>query len=229
MNRIQIAVDGPSGAGKSTLSKAIAARLGIVYVDTGALYRTVGYYARSRGITLDECEKVVPCLGDICIEVKYENGVQCVYLNGENLGDRIRENDISMYASCVSKVPEVRAFLLDTQKQIAEQNSVIMDGRDIGTVILPNADVKIFMTASNDVRALRRCRELEEKGMPASYEEILADMIKRDAQDSQRTIAPAVAAPDAILFDNSGNTFEESVEEMLTIIRTTLEQKGKTV
>ena len=229
MNRIQIAVDGPSGAGKSTLSKAIAARLGIVYVDTGALYRTVGYYARSRGISLDECEKVVPYLGDICIEVKYENGVQCVYLNGENLGDRIRENEISMYASCVSKVPEVRAFLLDTQKQIAEQNSVIMDGRDIGTVILPNADVKIFMTASNEVRAKRRCRELEEKGMPASYEEILADMIKRDAQDSQRTIAPAVAAPDAVLFDNSGNTFDESVAEMLDIIRQTLAQKGKTI
>lgn len=229
MNRIQIAVDGPSGAGKSTLSKAIAARLGIVYVDTGALYRTVGYYARSQGIAVDECERVVPHLKDICIEVKYENGVQCVYLNGENLGDRIRENDISMYASCVSKVPEVRAFLLDTQKQIAEQNSVIMDGRDIGTVILPDADVKIFMTASNEERAKRRFLELQQKGMPASYEEILADMIKRDAQDSQREIAPAVAAPDAVLFDNSGNTFEESVEQMLEIIEKALAQKGKSL
>lgn len=229
MNRIQIAIDGPSGAGKSTLSKAIAARLGIVYVDTGALYRTVGYYARSIGIAVEQAERIVPHLPEIHIEVKYEDGVQCVYLNGENLGDRIRENDISMYASCVSKVPEVRAFLLDTQKQIAEQNSVIMDGRDIGTVILPHADVKIFMTASNEVRARRRCAELEEKGMPASYEDILADMIKRDAQDSQREIAPAVAAPDAILFDNSGNTFDESVDQLLDIIKNTLSQKGKTI
>ena len=229
MNRIQIAIDGPSGAGKSTLSKAIAARLGIVYVDTGALYRTVGYYARSIGIAVEQAERIVPHLTEIHIEVKYEDGVQCVYLNGENLGDRIRENDISMYASCVSKVPEVRAFLLDTQKQIAEQNSVIMDGRDIGTVILPHADVKIFMTASNEVRARRRCAELEEKGMPASYEDILADMIKRDAQDSQREIAPAVAAPDAILFDNSGNTFDESVDQLLDIIKNTLSQKGKTI
>ena len=163
MSHIQIAIDGPSGAGKSSLSKAVAKAMGIIYVDTGALYRTVGYFARSRGITLDNIQQLVPYLGEITIEVRYEDGIQCVYLNGENLGDRIRENEISMYASKVSALPEVRAFLLETQKDIARKNSVIMDGRDIGTVILPNADVKIFLTASNEVRARRRVAELVKK------------------------------------------------------------------
>lgn len=231
MSHIQIAIDGPSGAGKSSLSKAVARALGIIYVDTGALYRTVGYYARSIGIPSDKSEiaRIVPHLGEIVIEVKHENGVQCVYLNGENLGDRIRENEISMYASTVSAVPEVRAYLLDTQKDIAAKNSVIMDGRDIGTVILPDADVKIFLTASNEVRARRRARELEEKGMPVSYEEVLADIIKRDEQDRSRDIAPAIAAPDAIHFDNSYDGFDEAVEALLTVIRDTLAGKGKEV
>lgn len=222
MSHIQIAIDGPSGAGKSSLSKAVAKAMGIIYVDTGALYRTVGYFARSNGITLDNISAIVPLLGEITIEVRYENGVQCVYLNGENLGDRIRENEISMYASKVSAIPEVRAFLLDTQKDIARKNSVIMDGRDIGTVILPNADVKIFLTASNEIRARRRVKELAEKGMPASYEEVLADMIKRDEQDRSRDIAPAVAAPDAIHFDNSYEGFDEALEALLTLIRNVL-------
>ena len=141
MSHIQIAIDGPSGAGKSSLSKAVAKALGIIYVDTGALYRTVGYYAREIGLPADKVEiaPIVSHLHEITIEVKYENGVQCVYLNGENLGDRIRSSDMSMYASAVSAVPEVRAYLLDTQKDIAARNSVIMDGRDIGTVILPDA------------------------------------------------------------------------------------------
>lgn len=223
---IQIAIDGPSGAGKSTLSRAVAERLGIVYVDTGALYRTVGYFARSRGISLEQIDAVVPLLPEVSVEVRYEDGVQNVYLNGENLGNRIRENEISKYASAVATLPTVRAFLLDTQKKIARENSVIMDGRDIGTVILPDAQVKIFMTASDEARARRRCAELAEKGMPASYETILADMKARDAQDRNRAVAPAVAAPDAVLFDNSELTFEESVEALIRIITHTLEQKG---
>ena len=222
MSHIQIAIDGPSGAGKSSLSKAVAKAMGIIYVDTGALYRTVGYFARSKGISLDNISALVPLLGEINIEVRYENEVQCVYLNGENLGDRIRENEISMYASKVSAIPEVRAFLLDTQKDIARKNSVIMDGRDIGTVILPDADVKIFLTASNEIRARRRVKELEEKGMPASFEEVLSDMIKRDEQDRSRDIAPAIAAPDAIHFDKSYEGFDEALEALLAVIRKAL-------
>ncbi|MBE6652732.1 MAG: (d)CMP kinase [Ruminococcaceae bacterium] len=227
MSHIQIAIDGPSGAGKSSLSKAVAKAMGIIYVDTGALYRTVGYFARSRGITLDDMSALVPLLGEITIEVRYENEVQCVYLNGENLGDRIRENEISMYASGVSAIPEVRAFLLDTQKDIANKNSVIMDGRDIGTVILPNADVKIFLTASNEVRARRRVKELAEKGMPVSYEEVLADMIQRDEQDRSRDIAPAIAAPDAIHFDNSYEGFDEALNALLSVIQNALQKESR--
>ncbi len=226
MSHIQIAIDGPSGAGKSTLSRAAASRLGIVYVDTGALYRTVGYFARSKGISIPDIAAVIPLLPDVHVEVRYELGVQNVYLNGENLGERIRENEISMYASAVAALPQVRTFLLETQKKIAQENSVIMDGRDIGTVILPNAQVKIFMTASNEARAHRRCRELAEKGMPADYETVLADMITRDEHDRNRAIAPAVAAPDAIVFDNSDLEFEESVQELLRIIESTLGEKG---
>lgn len=223
---IRIAIDGPSGAGKSSIAKAVAARLGIVYVDTGALYRTVGYYVRSRGFARTDKEGIVSCLPGIKIEVRYENGAQHVYLNGEDLGDRIREPEISMYASAVSAVPEVRAFLLDTQRDIAAKNSVIMDGRDIGTVILPNADVKIFMTASNEARALRRTKELIAKGMEANYEDVLREMIERDNNDRNREIAPAVAAPDAILLDNSDMSIEENVDAVLAIVR---EKSGVTV
>ena len=215
---IRIAIDGPSGAGKSSIAKAIAARLGIVYVDTGALYRTIGYYVRGKGFARTDVAGIISCLPDIVIEVRYENGAQHVYLNGEDLGDRIREPEISMYASAVSAVPEVRAFLLDTQRDIAAKNSVIMDGRDIGTVILPNADVKIFMTASNEARAERRTKELLAKGMEARYEDVLREMIERDHNDSTRAVAPAVAAPDAELLDNSNLTIEETVEAVLSII-----------
>ena len=223
---IRIAIDGPSGAGKSSIAKAVAARLGIVYVDTGALYRTVGYYVRSRGFARTDKEGIVSCLPGIKIEVRYENGAQHVYLNGEDLGDRIREPEISMYASAVSAVPEVRAFLLDTQRDIAAKNSVIMDGRDIGTVILPNADVKIFMTASNEARAMRRTKELIAKGMEANYEDVLREMIERDNNDRNREIAPAVAAPDAILLDNSDMSIEENVDAVLEIVH---EKSGVTV
>ena len=215
---IQIAIDGPSGAGKSTVAKALANKLGIVYVDTGALYRTIGYAAIERGVGTKDAAALEAMLPEIHIDVKYEDGVQCVYLNGENLGDRIRRPEISMAASDVSSVPVVRAFLLDTQREIARRNSVVMDGRDIGTVILPDADIKIFMVASAEARAERRTKELEEKGMPASYEDVLREMKERDAQDSGRAIAPAIPAPDAIHLDNSYMSVDESVDAVLRII-----------
>ena len=215
----QIAIDGPSGAGKSSVAKLIAARLGIVYVDTGALYRTIGYFVRGKGIARTDVAGIVSCLPHIHIEVRFENGTQRVYLNGEDLGDRIREPEISMYASAVSAVPEVRAFLLDTQRDIAKKNSVIMDGRDIGTVILPHADVKVFLFASNEARALRRTKELEAKGMPARYEDVLREMIECDDNDRNRAVAPAVAAPDATLLDNSNMTIEESAEAIIVLLR----------
>ena len=215
----QIAIDGPSGAGKSSLAKAVAARLGIVYVDTGALYRTIGYYAVQQGIDPKDACGVEALLSQIHIELKFENGTQYVYLNGENLGDKIRRPEISMAASAVSAIPAVRSFLLDTQKSIAQTHSVIMDGRDIGTVILPNADVKIFLFASDEARALRRTKELEATGISADYEDVLREMRERDAQDRNRDIAPAIPAPDAIPFDNSDLTVEESIEKLLEIIR----------
>lgn len=215
---IRIAIDGPSGSGKSTVAKAVAARLGIVYVDTGALYRSIGYYVRSKDKDPKDAEAVSALLPEIELDVRYENGTQCVYLNGENLGDKIRTPEMSMYASAVSAIPQVREFLLGTQKSIAEKNSVIMDGRDIGTVILPDADVKIFMTASDEARAKRRTDELISKGTNVRYEDVLADMKERDKNDRNRAIAPAVPAPDAVIFDNSGFTPEESTEYVLKLI-----------
>jgi len=222
---IQIAIDGPGGAGKTTLSKAIAKKLGIVYVDTGAMYRTVGLYVRDHGFAADDAAAVCALLPEIHIEVKFENGVQNIYLNGTNPGDRIREPEISMYASGVSKIPEVRAFLLDTQKEIARKNSVIMDGRDIGTVILPNADLKLFMTASPETRAKRRYLELIEKGQQVTLEQVMEEMVARDAQDAGREIAPAIPADDAIMYDNSGLTFDESLESLLAFIKEKLGDK----
>ena len=215
---IQIAIDGPSGAGKSTVAKALAAKLGIVYVDTGALYRTIGYYVRSQNADPKDASAVEALLPNIQIELKYENGTQIVCLNGENLGDKIRTPEMSMYASAVSAIPAVRAFLLDTQRDIAKKNSVIMDGRDIGTVILPNADVKIYLTASNECRARRRCDELKGKGIETTYEDVLADMIARDNADSTREVAPAVAADDAVTFDNSWMTPDECTAKLAELI-----------
>ncbi|MBQ2806881.1 MAG: (d)CMP kinase [Clostridia bacterium] len=222
---IQIAIDGPGGAGKTTLSKAIAKKLGIVYVDTGAMYRTVGLYVRDHGFAADDVAAVCALLPEIHIEVKFEDGVQNIYLNGINPGDRIREPEISMYASGVSKIPEVRAFLLETQKEIARKNSVIMDGRDIGTVILPDADLKLFMTASPETRAKRRYLELLEKGQDVTLEQVMEEMVARDAQDAGRDIAPAIPADDAIMYDNSGLTFEESLESLLAFIKEKLGDK----
>ena len=221
----KIAIDGPSGAGKSSIAKALAKEMGIVYVDTGALYRTIGFYVRSQGVDPKDADGVTRLLPDIHIEVKYENGTQCVYLNGENLGDRIREPEISMYASAVSAIPAVREFLLETQRSIARTNSVVMDGRDIGTVILPDAEVKIFLTASNECRAERRLLELREKGIETTFEEVLADMTERDNNDKNRAVAPAVPAPDAVFLDNSKYTVAETLAEAMKLIRGKLEGK----
>ena len=216
---ISIAIDGPSGAGKSTLARSLSAKLGYLYVDTGALYRTIGYYVTQKGLDPKDAMAVEGVLPEIRIELKFENGTQYVYLNGENLGDKIRRPEISMAASAVSAIPAVRAFLLETQKSIARTHSVIMDGRDIGTVILPEADVKIFLFASDEARAMRRTKELAEKGMTANYEDVLREMRQRDAQDRGREVAPAIPAPDAIMFDNSELTVEGSVAKLLEIVR----------
>ena len=215
---IKIALDGPSGAGKSTVAKALAKKLGIVYVDTGALYRTVGYFVRQNNADPKNAEAVTSLLPRINIEVKYEDGLQRVYLNGEDLGDRIRQPEMSMYASAVSAIPSVRAFLLDTQRDIAKKNSVVMDGRDIGTVILPDAEVKVFMFASSEARAKRRYKELIEKGENVAYETVLAEMIERDNNDRNRSVAPAIPADDAILMDNSHMSVEENVDAVIRII-----------
>lgn len=214
---IQIAIDGPGGAGKSTVAKAVAAKLGIVYVDTGALYRTIGYYVRQKDVSPDSREGVSALLPEISISIEYRDGAQHVYLNGEDLGNKIRTPEMSMYASKVSAIPEVRAFLLDTQRDIAKKNSVIMDGRDIGTVILPNADVKIFLTASEQCRAERRYRELISRGQDVSLEDVLAEMNQRDKQDSTREVAPTAVADDATLLDNTGMTFDETVDAVIAI------------
>lgn len=215
---IRIAIDGPSGSGKSTLAKAVARELGIIYVDTGALYRTVGYHVFANGKDPHDFEVVKELLSSVNIELKYENGAQRVILNGEDLGDKIRMPEMSMYASAVSAQPAVRAFLLDMQKKMARENSVVMDGRDIGTVIIPDADVKIFLTASNETRAKRRTIELQSKGVDVKYEDVLADMIERDKNDKNRDIAPAIPADDAIIFDNSVMTVEESVKEIVRLV-----------
>lgn len=221
---IQIAIDGPSGAGKSTIAKALAAKLGIIYVDTGALYRSVGLYVRSRETDPHNAGAVAALLPEIRLELRYENGRQQVYLNGEATGDRIRTPEMSMYASAVSAIPAVRAFLLDTQREIAAKNGVVMDGRDIGTVILPNANVKIYLTASDECRAKRRWLELREKGIDTTLEEVLDDMRRRDRNDATRTVAPAVAAPDAIVVDSSDLSIEQCVARIEAIVA---EKTGK--
>lgn len=219
MNKIiNVAIDGPGGAGKSTIAKAVAKKLDILYVDTGALYRTIGLFVKSKGVDPKDEAGVTAILPEISIEVKYENGAQVVYLNGVNHGDAIRTPEMSMYASAVSAIPSVRAFLLETQKQIARTNSVIMDGRDIGTVILPNADVKIFITASPECRAMRRYKELCERGQSVNYDDVLREMNERDSQDSSRKVAPAKPAEDAIFLDNGDLDLEGSVNAVLKII-----------
>lgn len=215
---IAIALDGPSGAGKSTLAKEISKRLGIVYLDTGALYRTVGLFTKMNRKDPKNEEEVKEILPNLDIDVKICDGVQKVYLNGQDVGDSIRTPEMSMYASAVSALPAVREFLLETQRDFARRSSVIMDGRDIGTVILPSADVKIFLTASDEVRAKRRLAELTEKGITTTLKDVLDDMRTRDRNDSTRKTAPAVAAKDAVILDNSDLDFDMTVQAALKII-----------
>ena len=220
MSVYSVAVDGPSGAGKSTLSKAVAKELGIVYVDTGAIYRSIGYYMYKNGIDPKDAAAVVAALPQIRVDMRYsDDGLQHMLLNGADVTGEIRTPEMSMYASGVSAQPCVRAFLLDMQRQLARTHNVVMDGRDIGTVVLPKADVKIFLTASAEVRAKRRFDELQQKGDKTPYAQILAETKQRDKQDSERAIAPLKQAADAVLLDTSDDTVEESVEAILAIVR----------
>ena len=219
MSKISIAIDGPSGAGKSTLAKSLAARLGYLYVDTGAIYRTIGYYAFSNGIDPKDEAAVVASLPEIRVEMSYgDDGLQHMLLNGVDVTKEIRLPEISMYASAVSAHPAVRAFLLEMQRQLARTNNVIMDGRDIGTVVLPDAKVKVYLTASSEERARRRCLELEQRGTPEPFEKVLKEIEERDWNDSHRAVAPLRQAEDAVLLDTTELNFEQSEEALLKII-----------
>ena len=217
-----VAIDGPAGAGKSSIARASAKELGFIYVDTGALYRAVGVYGLRNGIDNKNAEAVAGMLPHISVELKFRDGVQHVYLNGEDVSEEIRTPPASMAASDVSAVPAVRQFLFDLQRDIAAKNDCIMDGRDIGTVVLPNAQVKIFLTASPEARAMRRYKELQEKGAKDTYEEVLADLLQRDYNDSHRAVAPLKPAEDSITVDNSGLSLEDSIEQVLSVIRAAL-------
>ena len=198
-----IAIDGPAGAGKSTIARRAAAEMGFIYVDTGALYRSVAYYCITNGADLNVPESIEKLLPGITPELRFIDGVQHVFVNGSDVSDKIRTPEVSMAASKVSAIPAVRAFLFDLQQKIARENDIIMDGRDIGTVVLPNADLKIFLTASPEARADRRFAELKNKENAPSYEQVLADIIKRDHDDSTRAIAPLKQAEDAVLLDTT--------------------------
>ncbi len=215
---VNVAIDGPAGAGKSTVAKGAAAKLGYIYVDTGALYRAVGVYALRNGIDTKNADGVSSLLPEISVELKFIDGVQHVLLNGDDVSVEIRTPDASMAASNVSAIPAVRAFLFDLQRDIAKKNNCLMDGRDIGTVVLPNAQVKIFLTADPEERAMRRYKELKEKGSDVKYEDVLDDLIKRDYQDSHREIAPLKPAEDSVVFNTTGYTLEESVAKVISII-----------
>lgn len=218
MKKINIAIDGPAGAGKSTLAKAAAKRLGYLYADTGAVYRAVGYYASSHGADCSKPDEVIALLPEIHIELQIINGDQRVFVNGEDVSDKIRTPEASMNASLSSPIPQVRSFLLDLQRKLAEENDIIMDGRDIGTVILPHAQCKIFLTASDTVRAKRRVEQLKSKGDAADYDEILQSIRQRDKNDSERATAPLKKAEDAVLLDTSEMTEEEALETLIKII-----------
>ena len=217
---IAIAIDGPAGAGKSTIARLAAKELGFIYVDTGALYRTIGLAAFRRSLTAEDKDAIIEMLTVIKVELAFnEKHEQIVLLDGEDVSGLIRTPEISMMASAVSAIPEVRAFLLDLQRDMAHTNNVIMDGRDIGTVVLPDAKIKIFLSASPECRARRRYDELIENGMDVKYEDILSDVIARDYADSHRDIAPLKPANDAIMVDTSGEDLETSVNKLLTIMR----------
>lgn len=222
MNKKQyaVAIDGPSGAGKSTLARAAAERLGILYVDTGAIYRTIGLYVQRRGIDPKDTAAVLAALPDIRIGMDHDaDGMQRMLLNGEDVTADIRLPEISMYASAVSAIQGVRDFLMEMQRSLARERSVIMDGRDIGAVVLPDADVKIFLYADVEVRAKRRELELRQRGTPKPYEEVLREMEERDYNDTHRAAAPLRAADDAIMVDTSSMDFDASLALLLDVIR----------
>ena len=220
MKTINIAIDGPAGAGKSSIAREVASQLGFVYVDTGALYRAIALFSTEYPTKKDFLKH----LEDDChLELKYFGGTQCIFLNGENVTESIRTPEVSMKASEVSALPEVREFLLETQKDIAREYNVIMDGRDVGTVVLPDAEGKIFLTASAEVRAQRRCLELEQRGTPKPYDEVLRELNERDYNDSHRAAAPLRAAEDAMVVDTSALDFDASREALLALIRERLQ------
>lgn len=220
MERRSIAIDGPAGAGKSTLARALARELGYLYVDTGAIYRTVALQAKRAGADPADPAQVTPILADLDIGMDYgADGVQHMYLSGEDVTDAIRINEISALASQVAAQPAVRAFLLDYQRRLAQERDVVMDGRDIGTVVLPNAGVKIFLTADARARARRRCLELEQRGQKADLEQVLADIQRRDQQDRERAVAPLRQAEDAVLLDTTSLGLQESLEALVQTVR----------
>ena len=215
---INVAIDGPSGAGKSTMARLLAQQLGFVYVDTGAMYRSIGLYAKRAGIGLEEIEAIVPRLPEITSQLRYTDGVQHIFLNGEDVSEEIRTEIISRYASAVSTLAPVREYLLELQRGLARDHDVIMDGRDIGTVILPHAQVKIFLTASAEERARRRYQELLEKGQAVEYDQVYQDLLARDEKDTSRAAAPLKPAADAVQLNSTAYTLEETLERMKTII-----------
>ena len=219
-----IAIDGPGGAGKSSLAKAVDKKLSILHVDTGAIYRTIGYAAFARGLNAKDESQIAPLLKTIRIDMAFdEAGRQKMLLDGKDVSREIRLPEISMYASNVSALPCVRAYLLEMQRDIARKRSVIMDGRDIGTVVLPDADLKIYLTASAEERARRRCLELSERGTPEPYEAVLREINERDEQDMHRAIAPLREAADAIRLDTSALNFDESEQALLKLIQEKLQ------
>lgn len=220
---INIAVDGPAGAGKSTISRGAAKELGFIYVDTGALYRAVGLNALRLGIDTKDAAKVGAALAGTEVELRFIDGEQRVFLNGEDVSEAIRAPEASMAASNVSAIPSVRSFLFELQRDIAKNNNCIMDGRDIGTVVLPWAEIKIFLTASPEERALRRYRELVAKDVSAEYEQVLEEMKQRDFNDSNRAIAPLKPAPDAVLVDTTGYALDEAIALVIKLIKERLD------
>lgn len=219
-NHISIAIDGPSGAGKSTLARMLARDLGFLYVDTGAIYRTVGLYACESGVERTDAAGVIALLDTAEIALRHDaDGTQRVLLNGRDVTGDIRSPEISLYASDVSRIPQVRAFLLEKQRELARSHDVIMDGRDIGTVVLPQAQLKIFLTATPEDRSMRRYRELLERGENTTYEEVLRDVLWRDKNDSNRDVAPLKPAPDSVIADTTGNELETSFAQLRAIVR----------
>jgi len=217
---ISIAIDGPSGAGKSTVARRTAEKFGFIYVDTGAIYRTVGLAVYRRGIASGDREAVVALLPSLSISLRYgDDGVQRMYLDGEDVSAQIRLPEISIYASDVSAFPEVRSFLMEMQRSLARSHNVIMDGRDIGTVVLPDAGLKIFLTASAQARARRRLLELQQKGQDVTFEEVLRDIEYRDKNDSSRAAAPLKAAEDAVYLDSTQLDFDETCQAVETLVR----------